>query len=81
MKPEPTALKSNPLCIQYTTYLYYNDDGKQHHTNRCKLIDTGDRLTTCGTLRKNRKCPRLRSEYPVRHDHKGTQLHLGGYRA
>ena len=76
-KPEPTTLKENKECVSYWRYIYF-DKGDQVHSNQCRLVDG---TTTCGTLRKNRKCPRLRSEYPVKHNHTGKQLHLGGYRS
>lgn len=76
--PETTTLKEKKLCIHYQPVIYYNEKGEQCRSNMCKLVEV---TTTCGTLRKNRKCPRKRSEYPVKHEHKGKQQDLGGYKA
>lgn len=73
-------LSGNPECIHYFKYIYYGEDGKQRHTNTCKIMDYSNVKTTCVSLRRSRRCPRDRAERREKHHHEGKQLFIGGYR-
>lgn len=74
-------LTEKPECLHYWKYIYADNNG-MHRTNKCRLMRgaVGDESTTCGTLRKNRRCPLPRTKYPYRLRPKGKQLSMEVYK-